>query len=208
MTSSRPSSRRSGERRRHPTHSLPASGSISKLRFLGGGVAILAALTILAGIVDKSLNKSLPPAHAQPAPSPNSVTFTQAPPAFPTDDRGFVNSAARCDATETALAFGRTQRSLVAICADQNGRYEYRGVRIGDAALLKVPAETTGDGGFLARNEGVTYAVSSTRLLVTSGDTVINREPMIDYRQPHPFAAETGAAPRNTSTQTAPAQSK
>lgn len=65
---------------------------------------------------------------------------------FGVPGKSFIdNSAARCDGTQTALAVGRTQRSLVVICADQNGRYEYRGVRISDGALLKAPAETATD---------------------------------------------------------------
>ncbi len=190
---------------------------MSKFRFVGGMVAVFAALTLFAGILAKSFtDKSLPPAHAQLSPSPNSPTATQAQAAtqsrpaapFPTDAGGFVNSAARCGSAQTALAVGRTQRSLVVICADQNGRYDYRGVRISNGALLKVMAETTSDGGFLARSEDVTYAVSPTQLLVTSGDTVINREPMIEYRQPHPFAASGAPKPHPQPTSTAPAPAR
>lgn len=182
---------------------------ISKFRFLGGAAAALAALTLFAGITGKSFTtNSLAPADAEPAPSPSSPAApSQQVPPFATDNAGFINSAARCDATQTVMAVGRTQRSLVVICVDKNGRYEYRGVRIGDGALLKVPAQTTTDGGYLTQNEGVTYAVSSTQLLVTSGETVINKEPMIDYRQPHPFAAETGAVtPKPSTTSTPPSR--
>jgi len=121
----------------------------------------------------------------------------RAGPAFPSDDKGFLNSAARCDAGQTALVIGRTQRSLVVVCADQHGNYQYRGVRISDGALLQVPAETTSSGGYRAQAEDVTYVVSSTQLLVSAGDEVISSEPMIDYRQPHPYAAEVGAAPKH-----------
>lgn len=124
------------------------------------------------------------------------VGVAAAQPSFPSDDKGFINSPARCDASQTALAIGRTQRSLVVICADQNGHYQYRGVRVSDGAVLQAPAETTSSGGFLAHQEGVTYAVSSTQLMVTEGDTVVSQEKMIDYRQPHAYAAEVGAAPR------------
>lgn len=124
-----------------------------------------------------------------------SAGVAAAQPSFPSDDRGFLNSAARCDASQTALAIGRTQRSLVVICTDANGHYQYRGVRISDAAVLLVPAQTTSTGAYLAQDEGVTYLVSSKQLLVTSGDEVINAEKMIDYRQPHPYSAEVGTAP-------------
>src|SRR5690348_6987899 len=58
-----------------------------------------------------------------------------------TDDRGFVDSAVRCDLPQAAVVFGRTERSIVAICVDQAGRYQYRGARLGDAAVLEVVAE-------------------------------------------------------------------
>ncbi|MBV9090585.1 MAG: hypothetical protein JO044_11895 [Mycobacteriaceae bacterium] len=176
---------------------------MAKFRFVCGIAAALAAATLFAGIMGKWFNnKSLPPAHAQPL-----ATSTPGEPAspFPADDRGFVNSAARCDGTQTALAVGRTQRSLVVICADQNGNYQYRGVRISDGALLQEPAETTSDGGFVARNDDMTYTVSAKQLMVTSGETVINQEPMSEYRQPHPFSAEAGAPrPNPTTTSGAP----
>ncbi len=35
-----------------------------------------------------------------------------------TDDRGFIDKAARCDAPRSAVAIGRTEQSLVAICVD------------------------------------------------------------------------------------------
>jgi hypothetical protein len=55
----------------------------------------------------------LPPAVAAPDP-------------FTVDDMGFVNSGARCDGTQTAVAVGRTVGSLVVICGDRNGRSEAR----------------------------------------------------------------------------------
>jgi hypothetical protein len=137
-------------------------------------------------------NSSLPAADALPWSAPSPTTPATVAGALTTDDRGFVDSTGRCDASQFALAVGRTRRSLVVICADQNGRYEYRGVRTSDGAVLKVAAETTAGRGFLARTLGVTYAVSPAELLVASGETVISREPMIEYREPRPFPAEAG----------------
>jgi hypothetical protein len=207
---SRSSPRPGGGRHRYATHISisPSGNSIPKLRFLSGLAAVLAALTVVTGVTAKSFNKSVPAAGAEPAPRPTLTTATAAPPMtpFPTDDRGFINSAARCDGAQTPLALGRTRRSLVVICVDPSGKYEYRGVRLSDGASLTVPAETRPDGGFVARSDDVTYSLSASQLLATAGDTVINREPMIDYRQPHPFAAETGAAPESPSgTARAPA---
>jgi len=185
--------------------------SSSKFRILCAAAAVLAALTVTAAIMGKSFTNKLAPAHAQPSAAPSASAAAQpAQPAqsaspFPTDDLGFVNSAARCDGTQTAMAIGRTQRSLVVICVNQHGNYEYRGVRISDQTPLTVPAETTSRGAFVAENEGVTYTVSSTQLLVTSGNTVINREPMIEYQQPHSSATATGAAPMTSAPTSAPA---
>jgi hypothetical protein len=189
--------------------------SSSRFRLLCAAAAVLAALTVTAAIMGKSFTDKLAPAHAQPSAAPSASAAGQpaqptqpAQPAspFPTDDLGFVNSAARCDGTQTAMAIGRTQRSLVVICVNQHGSYEYRGVRISDQTPLTVPAETTSGGAFVAENEGVTYTVSSTQLLVTSGNSVINREPMIEYQQPHSSATPTGAAPATPAPASAPAR--
>lgn len=115
-------------------------------------------------------------------------------PSFSSDDEGFLNSAARCDANQTAIAIGRSPLSLVVICVDANGRYQYRGVRISDGVLLQAPAQTTGSGGYLAHSDDVTYAVSAKALAITAGDEVIRSEQMIDYRQPHLYPAEVGGA--------------
>src|SRR5882757_7233163 len=61
------------------------------------------------------------------------------PGALQTDDRGFIDKAARCDAPKSAVALGRTEQSLVAICVDGSGHYEYRGMRVKDSYALKVP---------------------------------------------------------------------
>lgn len=110
-----------------------------------------------------------------------------------TDARGFVDSDARCDTDQTAVAVGRTQRSLVVICAEAAGGYEYRGVRISDGVSLITSAEATGDGTFVARNDDAAYTVSPKDLVVTSGGKVIYRDTWVAYEAPS-FAAEHGAA--------------
>jgi hypothetical protein len=101
-------------------------------------------------------------------------------------DRGFVNSDARCDGTQTAVAIGRTPGSLVVICGDPDGRYGYLGLRLSDDAALKTSARTTPTHEFIAQNASVTYSISPAGLLVTAGGAVIKQEPMIDYRGPRP----------------------
>ncbi|HEX2214074.1 MAG TPA: hypothetical protein VHH12_11645 [Mycobacterium sp.] len=98
-----------------------------------------------------------------------------------TDERGFVATDARCDGP--AVAFGRTQYALVAICG-QRGAYEYRGVRLDDDALLAIAAVESTDGVFTARNDDVTYTFSAKELAVTSGEKVLRADPMVIYVEP------------------------
>ena len=105
-------------------------------------------------------------------------------PPYSVDARGFVNSTARCDGSETAVAVGRTQGSLVVICSDRDGRYGYLGLRLRDDAVLRASARATPAHEFVAQNASVLYAVSPVELKVTVGGSVIKREPMIEYRAP------------------------
>ena len=164
--------------------------------------ATLATVVLSAGeMVRSGTNSSLPAVEAQPSPPPDPTKPTQqSQPAFATDEHGFINSAARCDDTQIADAIGRTHRSLMVICVVPDGKYEYRGVRLSDNAVLLVAAEPTNEGGFVARNDGVTYTVSPTQLLVTSGETVLFREPMTEFEAPR-LPAEAGPpapVPRTT----------
>jgi hypothetical protein len=116
-----------------------------------------------------------------------------------TDALGFVDSTARCAAPDTAVVFGSTATSRVAICKTQSGKYEYRGVRISDGAKLVVSATPSDDGGYVAENDGVTYTVTSSSLVVSEGNQVIHQEPMVYFHGP-----KTPAAPAGTSAPAAP----
>jgi len=167
---------------------------------LGGSAVLLAALVVAVGALLKwathqpvSLPIARPATPVAPGPSPSPsppagepVRPTVAAPSglFAVDDRGFVNSDARCDGTQTAVAIGRTPGSLVVICGDRSGHYGYLGVRLSDDAVLKTVARTTPKHQFIAQNARVTYAISPAELLVTAGGAVIKEEPMIDYRGP------------------------
>ncbi|HEV7421633.1 MAG TPA: hypothetical protein VGO30_17560, partial [Mycobacterium sp.] len=108
-----------------------------------------------------------------------------------TDGQGFVDSTARCATPNTAAAFGSTATSRVAICQTPGGQYEYRGVRVRDGAKLIVPASRSDDGGFVAENDGITYTVTASSLVVSVGKQVIREEPMVDFRGPEPPKAPT-----------------
>ena len=134
---------------------------------------------------------------ASPAPLP----AASAAPAEPTSDElGYVGSAARCDATQTLMAYGRTSRALVVICVDPDGQLEYRGVRISDQAALSMAAARASSGTIIATNDGVTYAVSPTMLLVSEGDTVLYRDSWADFHQPRFSAGSTNTTPTTTPT--------
>src|ERR1700728_5101501 len=71
-----------------------------------------------------------------------------------TDALGFVDSTARCAAPNTAVAFGSTAESRVAICKSPAGLYGYHGVRVSDGAKLVVSASAAADGSFGPTNDG------------------------------------------------------
>jgi hypothetical protein len=128
----------------------------------------------------------------------------------PTDALGFVDSTARCAAPDTAVVFGSTSTSRVAICKAPSGKFEYRGVRISDGAKLVLPASASGDGGFVAGSAGITYTVTSSSLVVSEGNQEIRREPMVYFHGPKTPAASPGTSapaaspPSTTPTPTTP----
>jgi hypothetical protein len=117
------------------------------------------------------------------------------------DDQGYVDSIARCGPPNTAVLFGSTDSSRVAICTTPGGRYEYRGVRLRDGAKLIVPATQSGDG-YVADNDGITYTVTSKALAISVGNKVFREEPMVDFHRPE--TTQAPAAPPTTTTPTTP----
>ena len=167
-----------------------AFGVIAAL--LAASTVVMASLVKWAGEAEVSRSDVAQPPPMVPA-SPVEIPTSEPPPpaaAAPPpaqlviDDKGFVDSEARCDATQSAVALGRTERSYVVICGETDGRYEYRGIRLSDDAYLTTAADATPTRGFLARNDEVVYSVSETELLITSGDTVIKQEPMLEFHGP------------------------
>jgi hypothetical protein len=117
-----------------------------------------------------------------------------------TDSQGYVDSTARCSSPNTAAAFGSTATSRVAICESPGGKYEYRGVRVRDGAKLVIAATRSSDGKFVAENDGITYTLTPSSLVVSVGSEVIRTEPIVDYHGP-----ETPTTPTTSTTATAPA---
>jgi hypothetical protein len=189
----------SRSRGRHRKQPPPRRLLVRRRLTFGGSAVLLAVLVVSVGAMVKwathqpvsqpsarpstpvtpSRSPSPPPPAALPPPPPVAAADP-----FAVDDRGFVNSGARCDGTETAVAIGRTPGSLVVICGDRNGPYGYRGVRLSDDAVLETSARSTSTHEFIAQNASVTYSISPAELRVTVGGAVIKQEPMIDYRGP------------------------
>ena len=117
------------------------------------------------------------------------------------DGQGYVDSTARCASPNTAVLFGSTETSRVAICKTPDGQYEYRGVRVRDSAKLIADASPSGDG-FVVETDGVTYTVSAKSLVVSMGNKVIRDEPMVDFHRPEGPAAPAAPAPTTTTPTT------
>ena len=140
----------------------------------------------LAALVGTAL---VPQAHSAPA--------TPA-----TDEHGFVDSSARCSASQTLMAYGRTARALVVICVDPDGGLQYRGVRLSDGADLQMTAGRGSDGSIVAVNDRVTYSVSPAAFLVSEGDTVLYRDSWTDFHTPRFSGGSTTPTSPTVSTTT------
>jgi hypothetical protein len=142
---------------------------------------LAARLAVTATVCSVLLVVGLPSATAAPA----------------TDSHGYLDSTARC--TNTAVLFGSTETSRVAICKTSGGQFEYRGVRLRDGAKLIVAASESDGDGFVADNDGVTYTVTAKSLVISVGNKVIREEPMVDFHRP-----DTPPAPAPPPTEPTP----
>jgi hypothetical protein len=137
---------------------------------------------------------------------PHAAADPTTAPQFATDEHGYTDSAARCDDDQMLKEFGRTTRALVAICVGDDGQLQYRGARISDQAALTMPASEGAGGVVIATNADVTYAVSEDALLVSEGDTVLYRDPWVEFHQPRfptgDQAASSSAPPTTASPTT------
>ena len=124
----------------------------------------------------------------------------------PSDGQGYVDSTARCTKPDTAVVFGTTDTSRVAICQTAAGGFEYRGVRVRDGAKLILTAtKTTGDS-FVAKSDGVSYTVTPEALSVTSGGNTFRTETWTDFHTPQaPAKSSTSAAPSTSGAPSTPA---
>ena len=124
----------------------------------------------------------------------------------PSDAQGYVDSTARCAKPDTAVLFGTTETSRVAICKTAAGTYEYRGVRVRDGAKLITTATKASDSTFVAGNDDVTYTVTPTALSITAGGGTYRNEAWLDYHGVQAPAASSSASSK-ASTSAAPTTS-
>lgn len=117
-----------------------------------------------------------------------------------TDSQGYLQSFARCAAPATAVIFGSTATSRVAICEESDGSYEYRGVRVRDGAQLSLPATRSGDG-YVAFNDGQSYTVTAESLVFSVGDDVVRTEDLTDVHEPG--GTSSGSSTSSTATTSA-----
>jgi hypothetical protein len=115
------------------------------------------------------------------------------------DSQGYLDSTARCG--DTAVLFGSTDSSRVAICKTSGG-YEYRGVRVRDGAKLVLSASSAGGGSYTAVNDGITYTVSSSSLAVSSGGSVIRTESWADFHGPQSQSSTSSTSTTSTTSTT------
>jgi hypothetical protein len=118
----------------------------------------------------------------------------------PSDTAGYLDSTARCTAPDTAVLFGTTKTSRIAICKTATGAYEYRGVRVSDGAKLIAAAKQTSTDTYVIANDGVTYTVTPTALSVTAGGNTFRTETWTDFHGPQPATASTTGKPSASST--------
>jgi len=113
------------------------------------------------------------------------------------DAQGYLDSTARCASPSTAVAFGRTDSSRIAVCRSSDGMYEYRGVRVRDGAKLVTSATAKGDGEYVAENGPATYTVTADALTISIDGDVVRTETMLDFHGPAASAAPSspGAGP-------------
>lgn len=116
----------------------------------------------------------------------------------PSDAQGYVDSTARCSQPDTAVLFGTTATSRVAICTTAGGEFEYRGVRVRDGAKLIAAASQTSDGGYVVKNDGVTYTITTTSLSVSMDGSTVRTESWTDFHNPESPA--TSGTTKSTAT--------
>lgn len=120
----------------------------------------------------------------------------------PSDGQGYVDSTARCTAPDTAVIFGTTDTSRVAICKTAADAYQYRGVRVRDGAKLIATATQTGANTYVVKNDIATYTVTPQGLSVAVNGNTYRTESWTDYHGPQAPASTKSSTATTTSATT------
>jgi len=175
---------------------------------LGAGAALVTVGLAVGVAVNSGSADTLPVAQAAPSTSATTTATTTTTTAtssagsapYKADANGYIDTKARCSDSQSVMAYGRTERSLMAICVHPNGDLEYRGVRLSDDASVTLPASRGSDGTVIADNDGVTYSISPKVFLVSEGDNVIYRDSWIELVQPGFSGSSTSSASTTATT--------
>jgi hypothetical protein len=174
------------------------------LASLGAGAALVMVGLAVGVAVNSGSPDTLPVAQAAPSTTATTTATTTSSSAasapYKADAKGYVDTKARCSDSQSVMAYGRTERSLMAICVDPTGELEYRGVRLSDNASVTLPASRGSDGTVIAGKDGVTYSISPKVFLVSEGDNVIYRDSWIELVQPGFSGSGTSSASATATT--------
>jgi len=187
----------------HPLLPEPSTSRRSRmLAPLGAGAALVMVGLAVGVAVNSGSPDTLPVAQAAPSTTATTTPATSSTGAAPykADAKGYVDTKARCSDSQSVMAYGRTERSLMAICVDPTGDLEYRGVRLSDNASVTLPASRGSDGTVIAGKDGVTYSISPKVFLVSEGDNVIYRDSWIELVQPGFSGSGTSSASTTATT--------
>ena len=189
----------------HPLRPEPSTSRRSgMLAPLGAGAALVMVGLAVGVAVNSGSPDTLPVAQAAPSTTATTTATTTSSSAasasYKADAKGYVDTKARCSDSQSVMAYGRTERSLMAICVDPTGELEYRGVRLSDNASVTLPASRGSDGTVIAGKDGVTYSISPKVFLVSEGDNVIYRDSWIELVQPGFSGSGTSSASATATT--------
>lgn len=121
-----------------------------------------------------------------PVPRTTAVAPVESPPSVPpevtvtgADAQGFLDEpGARCNADDPAVLVALTDGSAVSICETGAGRFYYRGARTSDGASIEIDDPAPTDDGFVATNDGTTYDLSPSALVITTADGIQTVQPV------------------------------
>jgi hypothetical protein len=187
----------------HPLRPEPSTSRRSgMLASLGAGAALVMVGLAVGVAVNSGSPDTLPVAQAAPSTTATTTATSSSAASAPykADAKGYVDTKARCSDSQSVMAYGHTERSLMAICVDPTGELEYRGVRLSDNASVTLPASRGSDGTVIAGKDGVTYSISPKVFLVSEGDNVIYRDSWIELVQPGFSGSGTSSASATATT--------